>query len=198
MTEKQRIKVTDKKAKQEARLKDKEDKKKKREEELRLKKEVSARNKELAKLVAKEGSEKLLSPVGISPLGSSMPSSLAPMVSQVPLSVAPFSLQTVHTIPCTQVKDVQCGVEVINDSISRNLELFNGITGEDKLGIWLKIQEWIKVLKENKIRRSRGDVDDTMVYLILLDVLEDLPVPSGNSSHAIANQMTSMWRGGEV
>jgi len=66
LSDKQRRKLTDMRAKAKARLKEKEDKKKE-EEEMKIKKEVAVRNKELAKLVRKGGPEKLLSHVGISP-----------------------------------------------------------------------------------------------------------------------------------
>ena len=88
------------KAKFESRLKEKEDKKKEKEEEIKMKKEVAARNKELAKLVRKEGLGKLLSHVGISPSGSSMPSTTTPLVSHVSLFAPPLPLQSVYTIPC--------------------------------------------------------------------------------------------------
>ena len=144
LSEKQRQKQAAKRTRLEARLKVKEDKKKEKEEELNKKKEVSARNKELAKLVAKEGPEKLLSLPGISPSGSSMPTTFTPLMSQVPFSVPPIPSQTVYTIPCSQVEDKQCGVEVINDNIKGILELFSDITLGGEPLIWSNIQEWIK------------------------------------------------------
>ena len=82
--------------------------------------------------MAQDGPEKLLFHVGISSSGSSMPSTMAPLISHVPLSIALLPSQTVYTIPCTKVEDVQCGVEIINDCIKGILELFNGISGGDK------------------------------------------------------------------
>ena len=172
LSDKQRKKQAEKKARIEAEFKEKEDKKKERAEELMKKKEQAVRNKELAKLVTKHGPEKLLSHIGISPSGSSMPSTVVPFLSYVPLPS-----QTVYTIPTTQVEDVHGGVEVINDNIRGILELFSSITGADEPQIWLKIKEWIKAHQGNKVRRKMGEEHDSVVDLVVFDVPEDLPVP---------------------
>ena len=151
ISDKQRKKLADKKAKVETRLKEKEEKKKGKEEEIKLKKEVAARNKELAKLVLKEGPEKLLSYVGISPSGSSMPAIITPLVSQVPLSVAHFPSQTVYTIPCSQLDDIESGIEIINDSLSGILDLFDDVTESDEPKIWRSMKAWIKDHQGKKI-----------------------------------------------
>lgn len=177
ISDKQRKKLADKKAKVETRLKEKEEKKKGKEEEIKLKKEVAARNKELAKLVLKEGPEKLLSYVGISPSGSSMPATITPLVSQVPLSVAPFPSQTVYTIPCSQLDDVESGIEIINDSPSGILDLFDDVTESDEPKIWRRMKAWIKDHQGNKIRSYAGCEADNVVDLVIFDVPEDLPVP---------------------
>jgi len=82
--------LANRRAKAIAWLEEKENKKKKNEEEIMIKKEVVAWNKELAKLVKKEGPKKLLSHAGISPSASSMPSTTTFLVFQVPLFAPPY------------------------------------------------------------------------------------------------------------
>ena len=71
LSERQKKKVAERKAKTEAKMKEKEDKKKEKEEEASSRGSGS-KEQGIAKLVLKEGPEKMLTHVGISPSGSSM------------------------------------------------------------------------------------------------------------------------------
>jgi len=114
--------------------------KKEKEAEIRMKKEVATRNKELAKLVKKEGPEKLLSLEGISSLGSSMPSIAASLISQMSLFAPTLPSQTMYIILCSQLDDAESGVQIINDSSSGILDLFDDMTKGDEPEIWIRIK----------------------------------------------------------
>lgn len=167
LSEKQKKRIHDKNAKLEARLKEREDKKIAKEADKKLKRDTTAQNREIAKEIVKHGPEKVLSQLGLSPSGSSMPTSSAQLPSQ-----------TVYTIPVVDLHHGMASVEIINDSASGILKLFDDLAEGDEPPCWERIRKFISDNRRTKKRYFKGvEGDDPVVDLIIFDVPEGLPVP---------------------
>ena len=55
-------------------------------------------------------------------------------------SVAHYPSQTVYTISCSQLDDVESRIEIINDSLSGILDLFDDVTKSDEPKIWRRMK----------------------------------------------------------
>lgn len=170
MSEKDRKKFLARKAREEAREKDKEDRALKRDQAKRVKAEEKALNAAHAKVVKMKGLRKAAEESGISPSASSKPSDSLPQTSVPTQSL--YSIKTIHP------DDVASDVGVINDSVEAILAQYEELDGTSKPASWVKITKFVSEHQGHKRREHKGNSDSpAVVDLLIMDVPEGLPVP---------------------
>ena len=183
LSERAKARAIEKSAKAKTKEQEREAARLQRESLKKERKQMKEKYREFAAVVAKDGPHHLFTQLGGAAAFADLPvgapsQGLSPSASSRPSPYVVKPSQTIYTIPVVEQVDSSFGVAVMYESALSITPLFDDITSEgDQPPVWTELLQFVKAHSGSRIRHLCGEPRD-LVDMVIMDVPEELPVPS--------------------